>query len=205
MTSKQLLYGVGLNDADYEVFPTINGKREMCPYYAVWRGMIRRCYVSDEKRRKQESTYKGCTVVKEWHVFSNFKSWMEKQDWEGKQLDKDLKVHGNKIYGPDTCVFIPKEINILISEGQKSSYGLLKGLTMDHGRIRARIRKYGKLHQIGNFDNEQQAHEAWLVERKKYILEVAENSEYHIKKMLINWMESEYDSNNKNNLMEIVV
>jgi len=190
---KYLKYGVGINDADYPVHPSVNGKRTMCPFYATWAGMIRRCYMKDERRRPTEIAYIGCTVVKEWHTFSNFKSWMEKQNWKGNQLDKDLKVYGNKIYGPDTCVFVPAQINILISDGGPTGvHNLKKGLTMDHGRYRARIRKYGKMYQIGNFDNEIDAHNAWIIERKKYIMEVAENSEPHISEMLINWMECEF-------------
>ena len=75
----------------------------------------------------------------------------------------------------------------MISEGRHSEFNLRKGLTVDHGKIRARIRKYGKLHQIGNFDNEDDAHQAWLVERKKYIIEVAENSRPDIQKLLLNF------------------
>jgi hypothetical protein len=192
LRNRKLKFGVGINDANYPINPIVNGKRKMCHFYAVWNNMIRRCYMDDKDRRQVETPYIGCSVVEEWHKFSNFKSWMETQDWRDKQLDKDLKVHGNKIYGPKTCVFIPKEINTLISEGRHSSYQLKKGLTIDHGKIRARIRKYGKLYQIGNFDNEKDAHDAWVIERKKYIMEVAEKSESQIRQMLINWMECEF-------------
>lgn len=192
--NKKPLRGVGINDADYPVSPVVNGKRQNCPFYTTWKNMISRCYMEDWKRRPGiETPYIGCTVVKEWHKFSVFKEWMEKQDWKGNNLDKDLKVPGNKVYGPDTCVFIPKEINILISEGryEKYKYGLKKGLTKDGNKFRARIKRYGKLYQIGNFDNENDAHNAWVVEKKKYVTEVAETCNPELKQLLLNWMEIE--------------
>ena len=195
LRNRSLKFGVGINDADYPVNPVVNGKRKICPFYNVWSNMIRRCYMDDKNRRPVETPYIGCSVVDEWHKFSNFKRWMEKQDWKNNQLDKDLKVPGNKVYGPDTCIFIPKSINTLISEGRHSEFNLKKGLTIDHGKIRARIRKYGKLHQIGNFDNEDDAHQAWLVERKKYIIEVAENSRPDIQKLLLNYCDIVYGEN----------
>ena len=193
MRAKVKICGVGINDADYSVNPNIDGKRVMCPYYNTWRHMIVRCYMDDAKRRPGlETPYIGCSVVEEWHKFSVFKSWMETQDWRNKCLDKDLKVYGNKVYGPDTCIFITQDLNKLISEGRASSYGLKKGLTLDHGKYRARIRKYGKLYQIGNFDNEDDAHAAWVTARKEYLQEVAENSNQEIKKMILNYMECEF-------------
>lgn len=193
LRNRKLKFGVGINDSDYSVNPVINGKRKMCSFYCVWSNMIRRCYMPDEKRRLGiETPYIGCTVAEEWHRFSNFKSWMEKQDWKNKHLDKDLKVYGNKVYSPDTCIFISKQINVLISEGRYSDYGLKRGLTIDGGKFRARISKYGKDCEIGHFTNEEDAHQAWIIERKKYILEVAEKEDLYIKQMLIEWMNCKY-------------
>lgn len=101
------VYGMGVNDADYEVY--INGIP--CRYYKRWADMLRRCYVAanDEK-----PTYKDCTVCDEWLTFSKFKTWMQIQDWEGKELDKDLLGNG-KLYSPETCCFIPSGLNKFMS------------------------------------------------------------------------------------------
>ena len=49
---------------------------------------------------------------------------MENQNWEGLELDKDLLVKGNKVYGPDTCCFIPQAINSLFGQGAKRKKNL---------------------------------------------------------------------------------
>ena len=68
--------GVGINDADYKISTTdANGKTKLCPYYMVWSSMLRRCY--SPASLIKDPTYKGCSVIEDWHTFSNFKSWME--------------------------------------------------------------------------------------------------------------------------------
>lgn len=47
---------------------------------------------------------------------------METQDWEGKALDKDLLLDGNKLYSPETCIFISKEVNSFLTD-KKSNVG----------------------------------------------------------------------------------
>lgn len=75
--------------------------------------MIERCY--SERVHSHHKNYIGCSVCDEWLYFSNFKVWMEQQDWRGKQLDKDLIIKGNKLYSPDTCIFIDAMVNSFIS------------------------------------------------------------------------------------------
>ena len=118
MKTKKLVCGVGINDADYvdHKYKTIEADGKMkrrlvwiCPFYRSWKGMLERCY--SEKYQERYPTYIGCTVSEEWKRFSNFRSWMEKQDWEGMQLDKDLLIEGNKVYSADTCVFVTSMVN----------------------------------------------------------------------------------------------
>ena len=104
MSTPKLVFGVGINDADYVVqkFETIgyvDGKQERklvwaCPYYRAWKNMLARCYY--HKVQGNRPTYSGCIVSEEWLRFSNFRRWMANQDFEGKQLDKDLLFEGNK-------------------------------------------------------------------------------------------------------------
>lgn len=114
---KRKKYGVGINDADYVVSGDRKGNAwKACPYYIVWNNMLLRCY--SERYQELHQSYKGCTVCDEWHTFSNFKAWMEQQDWEGKALDKDLLVLGNKVYNPDACIFVTQQVNKFMTEKQ---------------------------------------------------------------------------------------
>lgn len=57
----RLLFGVGRNDADYRVVTiNANGKREYCPFYSIWRYMLKRCY--SEKSLAESATYKDVYV-----------------------------------------------------------------------------------------------------------------------------------------------
>ena len=170
--SRPLVLGVGVNDADYVVAPSRseNGKttfKHMCPVYARWIAILRRCY--DEPSRCNRPTYAGCTVSEEWHRFSAFKAWMEAQDWQGKDVDKDLLVSGNRVYGPDTCCLISRSINCLVREitkHAKSEHGLPAGVDFDPKNQRYRSRAHcvitGKRIQLGYFETPSKAHFAWL-------------------------------------------
>ena len=79
--------------------------------YSTWHGMIQRCYCP--KSLEVRPTYKGCTVVKEWHNFQVFAAWFTNNYIEGCDLDKDIKVPGNKVYGPDTCMFVTHAENTI--------------------------------------------------------------------------------------------
>ena len=111
----RMVYGVGINDADYKVSPRgPDGKQIWCKTYCIWRAMLERCY--SERKLLKRPTYRGCTVVNEWHKFSNFRAWVLSQDHEGKQLDKDLLDRSNKVYGPDHCVFVTCAVNNFMTE-----------------------------------------------------------------------------------------
>ena len=121
MKTKRKVCGVGINDSPTPInkrvtLPHPKGKQVQktvwaCPFYIVWADMLKRCY--SPKYLAKYPSYKDCTVCDEWLYFSKFKSWMEQQEWESKELDKDIMVEGNKTYSPNTCLFVSKEVNYI--------------------------------------------------------------------------------------------
>lgn len=89
--------------------------------YRVWVDMIKRCY--DEVRYPKYESYDSCSVCDEWLCYANFEKWYDKNhynvDDEVMCIDKDILVKGNKIYSPDTCVFVPQRINKLFVNNKK--------------------------------------------------------------------------------------
>ena len=166
---RRLIYGVGFNDADYPVqrMSQEGGKvvREWtCPFYQRWYDILRRCY--NKKALVKRPNYKNVEICEEWRLFSNFKAWMVKQDWEGKILDKDLKVKGNNVYSPETCIFIDNQINTFIREGHRSKNNLKVGVSY-HKRDRVYTAQcYNfldkKLVHLGYHEDEESAHKVYL-------------------------------------------
>lgn len=117
-------YGWGINDADYVTQPGDRSKR--CPIFDTWHSMVRRCYSKNSLSRN--SIYEDKYVAEDWKHFTDFKKWMEVLSWEGLYLDKDILVMGNKVYSPDTCVFVPQYINTFFAVpcngNKKSNYPL---------------------------------------------------------------------------------
>ncbi len=178
LAMRKLIYGVGINDAWYVVRPEVGGKYYNCPYYKRWHSMIERGY--PHRFKEKYPTYKDCTVCEEWHTFSNFRAWMEKQDWEGKQLDKDIILPDNKVYSPETCVFVSSNINNLLLDCGKSRGKYKQGVDInkDHGKFRVQCNKgVGNGKHVGYFPTEQQAYEAYVTYKHALILKVSSEQE----------------------------
>lgn len=150
---RKLIYGVGVNDAPFATSCKNNGKTEMMVSYSVWLDMIKRCY--SKNSLSKNPTYKECSVVEEWHSFMGFKMWFDRQFYkQGYQLDKDIKVTGNKLYGPDTCLLVPKHINSMF-RCKKSGGSLPVGISIckKSGKYKAQGQEYltGKRKNLGRF------------------------------------------------------
>ena len=174
-------YGVAFFDEDYtplikQEMPKVNGKRVrkiswICPHYAVWMNMITRVY-----RGKQ--AYTNVSVCDDWLYFSRFKFWMQTQEWEGKQLDKDLLVEGNKIYSPDTCCFINGKTNVFIinKENINGFTGVVYDKTRNLKPYLAQIKDLNsnKHLNLGRFSTPEEAHLAWKQKKHLFACQLAE-------------------------------
>ena len=149
--------------------------------YECWNSMIKRCY----KDRKTNHSYVDIFVCDEWLIYANFEKWYEENFYSIKGetmcLDKDILSNGTNQYSPNTCCFVPHNINILFIKNTtgKSYNGVYFN---EHGRVKKRyqarcsirIKEKGKLFHIGSFYTEQEAFDAYRMFKLNYIKEIAD-------------------------------
>ena len=112
--------------------------------YSHWLAMLNRCY--SKKLHDLSPTYISCSVCEEWHNFQNFAKWFDENYYEINNetmcLDKDILIKGNKVYSPDTCIFVPKSINGLFvkNDARRGKYPI--GIYEDRGYLRVSCRDF---------------------------------------------------------------
>lgn len=173
----KLVYGVGANDADYAVNECEDGKIVWrCPYYRTWKDMLVRAY--SDKFKVRRPTYKDVTVCEEWHSFMNFRSWMMEQDWEGKQLDKDILFQGNKLYSPTTCVFVGRVVNLFLTDSAAARGEWPIGVNWHEQKQKfmsyCRNPFTDKQEHIGYFHCPDKAHNAWRKRKHELACQLAD-------------------------------
>lgn len=145
----------------------------------TWLNMLERCY--SEFYHASNPCYVDCKVCDEWLNYSNFVEWYLKNyyeiDGETMQLDKDILVKGNKIYSPETCVFVPKRINCLVLN-RKNDRGKHPIGVYYHKRDKqfiAQVTYNNKnIKTVGRFYNSEDAFICYKEAKEKYIKEVAD-------------------------------
>lgn len=179
----KLLFGLGVNDADYitQIRRKVldlggNLKSKIiwnCPFYVRWSSMLKRCYC--KSYTDLNVSYEKVYVCEEWLLFSNFKRWMEQQDWQGRHLDKDiLSTPGKLVYSPETCAFVDQKINLAILGFRESPkkydlpIGVAKSRTKKVGFV-ATIARKGKNKNLGVFDTPMMSHAVWQKEKVKML------------------------------------
>lgn len=153
-------------------------------HYQLWTNMLIRAY--DENFLKRYPTYKDVEVCNEWLNFQNFAAWCDMQEFfntkddKGRSyhLDKDILVRGNKVYSPETCCFVPNNINSLINLG-KSRRGAYpigvayhKALKLYTSSVGAGFKDSYK--HLGYFNCPEKAFSAYKTAKELIIKEVAE-------------------------------
>ena len=145
------VYGVGITGTKYP--PSINGVKTK--EYILWTHMLQRCYSDNFK--KKHPTYIDCKCSENFNSYEYFYEWCQNQvgfgnqDW---QLDKDLLIKGNKVYSEDSCIFIPQEINSLLTKRTASRGEYLIGVCWhkkDNAFVAKVAKNKGKREYLGFF------------------------------------------------------
>lgn len=165
--SRKKIYGIGINDSDFST--SVKGERHKS--YVIWKAMFQRCYSS----KNIGTPYENCTVCDSWRYFSNFERWFDENYVEGYHLDKDILIKGNKVYSPKTCCFVPSEINTLITKHDATRGNFPIGVVKRNKRksFSAIVRKYGEYINLGTFDTQEKAFQAYKKTKEAHIQEMA--------------------------------
>ena len=153
--------------------------------YSYWAHMIRRSCDLNFKSDSRNLAYADVSVCDEWLNFENFDKWFNENYYECPFggfmcLDKDILVKHNKVYSPETCCFVPNNINVLFL---KQKYHKDKGIPFGSklgknadGSIKYIVRttEYRKEKNIGTYKTKEEAFFAYKQEKERYIKEVAE-------------------------------
>ena len=145
-------------------------------HYDHWKAMINRCC--------NDSRYANCEVCKEWLNFQNFCLWFEENYYEilGETmcLDKDILVKGNKIYSPDTCCFVPNNINVLFAsrKNDRGSYPIGIKSKKANGKFEVSCsitrNKNKKRQYLGVYDSIEEAFAIYKDFKENYIKQIAD-------------------------------
>ena len=164
--------------------------------YKEWHNMFARCYGNYKKRN---ITYDDCIVCEEWHNFQNFAEWYEENYYEieGEKicLDKDILYKGNKIYSPQTCIFVPQRINILFIKSDKirGDYPIGVVYNKRDDVFESWINKCSndnkkKQIYLGRYNTSEEAFRVYKIEKEKYIKQIADECKSYIPKKLYDAM-----------------
>lgn len=166
MKRERRVFGVAINDVSPVTHSTTGGRSQPIPSYRRWQNMLNRCYNKSELIRFP--TYQGCSVCNEWLRFSKFHDWYNSQyKEEGWHLDKDIILPGNKVYSPETCVFVSSRLNGFVHENKRTQGKYMLGVTWHkrikkfHAQCTDPFPEYPIRISIGYFDDELEAHIEW--------------------------------------------
>lgn len=146
--------------------------------YAKWRAMLQRCI--NPMADKSTESYVECEVCDEWMNFQNFAKWYYENEYsccnEPLCVDKDILIHGNKLYSPDTCILVPQRINLLFIKELKRRGDLPIGVQKHaNGGYTSLLSTHEGKKYLGYFYDSTLAFSTYKKEKEKYIREVADS------------------------------
>lgn len=168
------IYGFGfIGVGEFKAYE--NGKPTKC--YSTWEHVHKRCY--DPKYQEKRQTYKGCTVCEAWHDYQVYAKWHNENYYEIEgqtmALDKDILNKGNKVYSPNTCIFVPLSINSLFVKRDNERGECPIGVSKHCNKFVVHLSKgNGKPIYLGLYDTPEEAFQVYKEAKEAYIKEVAE-------------------------------
>ena len=108
------------------------------------------------------------------------------------ELDKDILVKGNKIYSPETCVFVPQTINVLFTKNDKNRGESIIGTSLQNGKYVAQCHLINpetgesKGEYLGRYDTQEKAFQVYKYYKEKNIKEVTDYFKKQIPQILYN-------------------
>lgn len=151
------------------------------PACRLWENIRIRCDILSKKERFKN--YREVIVCEEWKDFQVFAEWFEeatksiyyKQGWE---LDKDiLSPKDIKIYSPQTCCFIPSEINRSIQTSKNKRGEFPIGVCKQSNGISVRYECVDERFIVNKYLSKDRVEEAFLmykVAKEGYVKTLAE-------------------------------
>lgn len=162
---KRTVFGIGyLGCSDADANRTDNY------IYSKWSNMMQRCY--DEETHKLKPYYALCTAEIEWLNFANYRLWHIENEMGDRKvdLDKDVLIQGNTVYGSETCTLIPHFTNTLFEERGADTNIVLNNTT---GKYDVTMSVLGKKEEVGTFNTEEEARQGYIDYKQDYIRKFA--------------------------------
>lgn len=170
--------GVGIND--YVGVIRVDGKH--IESYHIWKGLLRRLF--NPTTHITHPRYADVLLDPDWIYFSRFKEWWDANSpyrQNGWQLDKDLLSrhygYSEKIYSPQTCCFLPREINaVLVVQKKRLATDVPIGVQHEKsGNFNARMHTpSGNKIRIGTYHSSEDAFQAYKKAKESYVKTLAE-------------------------------
>ena len=194
ISHRKLICGVGINDAWYQTQPIIEGRQVKKQSYRVWEHMITRGY--SERFKQKQPTYNDVTVCAEWLLFSNFDNWFDENYIDGYQLDKDIKIKGNKEYSPSACLFVSQDVNKLLTSSKSTNGDYPVGVRPNKSgkKYESYVAIDGKPKYIGVYKTVDEASKAYMSAKNNEILKKCK-AYPEIKKYLLNHLHLDSNGN----------
>lgn len=161
----------------------------------TWRYMLHRVHNSDYLSEGKNREYRDVRICEEWYNLQNFVEWSLKQQGCGSvddkgvqfQLDKDI-VGSGKLYSPENCVYIPKDVNIFFSKKRVGKHGRGVKEVRKKGKIQgysASVSVFGVDTYLGFFNTPEEAQDVHDIAKREVADKIAEKWEGKIDERVI--------------------